>query len=144
MARQAMKPLVFPGVLESLDPIGKYVLAAAEAAGLDQKATYRLRLAVDEVATNMVVHGYEEANLTGDVTVRADVDGEALRVTLEDTAPPFDPRAHLQPEHLSKPIEERPIGGLGVFLAMRSVDQFHYEYADSRNRYVFTMKRTRG
>ena len=50
-------------------------------------------------------------------------------------------RSRLDPDHINKPLEERPIGGLGIFLVMRSVDQFHYEYVDGRNRYVLTMKR---
>jgi serine/threonine-protein kinase RsbW len=134
-------PLVVPGTLDALDPIAQYVLAAAKQAGLDQKASYRLRLAVDELATNMVVHGYQESNLAGDLTVGASLDGRALRITLEDVAPPFDPRTRLDPDHIDKPLEERPIGGLGIFLVMRSVDEFHYEYVDKRNRYVLTMKR---
>lgn len=136
-----MDALVIPGTLDALDPIAQYVLAAAGQAGLDQKASYRLRLAVDELATNMVVHGYDESNMKGDLTVQASVDDRALRVTLEDTAPPFDPRSRLDPDHINKPLEERPIGGLGIFLVMRSVDEFHYEYLGGRNRYVLTMKR---
>jgi serine/threonine-protein kinase RsbW len=132
--------LVLPGTLDALDPIAQYVVAAAERAGLDQKASYRLRLAVDELATNMVVHGYQEANLSGDLTVEASLDDGALRVTIEDTARPFDPRTRLNPDHIDKPLDERPIGGLGIFLVMRSVDSFDYQYVDGRNRYVLTMK----
>jgi anti-sigma regulatory factor (Ser/Thr protein kinase) len=136
--------LVLPGNLDALDPIAQYVLKAAADAGLDQKASYRLRLAVDELATNQVVHGYEESNTSGDLTVRASLDDSALRITLEDTAPAFDPRTRLDPDHINKPLDERPIGGLGIFLVMRSVDEFHYEYVDNRNRYVLTMKRPAG
>jgi serine/threonine-protein kinase RsbW len=88
----------------------------------------------------MVVHGYQEANLSGDLTVEASLDDGALRVTIEDTARPFDPRTRLNPDHIDKPLDERPIGGLGIFLVMRSVDSFDYQYVDGRNRYVLTMK----
>ena len=58
-----MDSMVVPGVLDSLSAIGRYVLGAAWAAGLDKRAAYRLRLAVDEIATNAVLHGYQEAGL---------------------------------------------------------------------------------
>src|ERR1700674_342348 len=111
-----MDPLTLPATLESLDPLVQYVLSAAAAAGLDRKASYRLRLAVDEIATNIITHGYADAHLDGEVVVNADVGDEQLIITLEDSAPAFDPRAHEVPDHIDKPSDERPIGGLGVFL----------------------------
>ena len=66
-----MKPITVPGTLASLSLIRDYARAAAAEAGLDKKRTYRLELAVDEIATNIVNHGYQEAGLTGDVVVRA-------------------------------------------------------------------------
>ncbi len=136
-----MEPLAVPAVLDSLSTIGRYVLEAAQAAGLDKRAAYRLRLAVDEIATNIIVHGYAEAGRTGEVLVRADLDEETLAVALEDTAQPFDPRLKERPSQIDMPIEERPIGGLGVFLAVEGVDRFDYEYVGNRNRNIFVMKR---
>ena len=63
----ALPPLSVPAKLESLSKVGEYVLKAAEAANLDKKAAYHLRLAVDEMATNAIVHGYEKANLEGNL-----------------------------------------------------------------------------
>lgn len=136
-----MDALTVPATLESLDPIVQYVLAAAAAAGLDRKASYRLRLAVDEIATNIVTHGYAEAHLSGDVVVSADIDDQTLTVILEDWAPRYDPREKEDPDHLGKPLHERPIGGLGVFLVFESVDEFAYEYRDKKNRNILIMKR---
>jgi anti-sigma regulatory factor (Ser/Thr protein kinase) len=137
-----MDPLTLPATLESLDPLVQYVLRAAAAAGLDRKASYRLRLAVDEIATNIITHGYADANMAGDVVVGARLDDEELVITLEDWAPAFDPREQeAQPDHIDKPSDERPIGGLGVFLAFQSVDGLAYEYRDKKNRNILTMKR---
>src|SRR5579872_1181507 len=109
-----MESLTVPATLESIDPIVQYVLSAAAVAGLDKKAAYHLRLAVDEIATNIITHGYAEAHTTGDVVVEANVGEEALTVTLEDWAPAFDPRGLEDPDHIGKPSHERPIGGLGL------------------------------
>jgi serine/threonine-protein kinase RsbW len=136
-----MDPLTLPATLESLDPLVQYVLSAAAAAGLDRKAAYRLRLAVDEIVTNIITHGYADAHVDGDVVVEASVGEERLIITLEDSAPAFDPREQDDPDHLNKPSDERPIGGLGVFLALKSADEFDYEYRDHKNRNILTMKR---
>jgi serine/threonine-protein kinase RsbW len=138
-----MDSLTLPATLESLDPLVQYVLSAAAAAGLDRKAVYRLRLAVDEIATNIITHGYAEAQMDGDVVVNASLGDEELVITLEDWAPAFDPRQHESPDHIDKPSHERPIGGLGVFLALKSADGFDYEYRDHKNRNILTMNRPR-
>ena len=135
--------LVVPGELASLEAIGKYVMDAAAEAGLDRRASYRLRLAVDEVATNSITYGYQQKGLKGDVVVKSSLDDQSLVITVEDGAPPFDPRPReeLEKETIDLPLEERQIGGLGVFLAMQGVDEFRYEYRDNRNRNIFVVKR---
>lgn len=129
--------------LDVLSSIGAFVLKAAEDAGLDRRAAYRLRLAVDEMATNIIVHG-NPLEHSGDDEIRltSDVNDRSLTITLEDRGPEFNPLEHETPEgHISKPMEQRPIGGLGVFLAIRGVDSFQYERAHDRNRSTFIVHR---
>jgi serine/threonine-protein kinase RsbW len=137
-----MDSLTLPATLESLGPLVQYVLSAAAAAGLDRKATYRLRLAADEIATNIITHGYEDAGLAGDFVVNARLDDAQLVITLEDWAPAFDPRDQQDPDHIDKPSDERPMGGLGVFLALKSVDGLDYEYRDNKNCTALMMNRS--
>jgi len=136
-----MERLTVPPTLDSLEPIGKFVVAAAQAAGLDRKAAYRLRLAVDELATNVITYGYQESGLTGVVNLCADIDDERLMVSIEDTAVPYDPTKAGVPESIDYPLEDRPIGGLGVYLAQRAVDELRYERVDGRNRSILIVKR---
>jgi serine/threonine-protein kinase RsbW len=114
-----MEPLTVPGKLDSLSAIAKYVMNAATTAGLDKKAAYRLRLAVDEIVTNIIVHGYEEAGLEGDVYIKAELDDKQLSICLEDTGVKFDPASKEDPGDLHQPLEGRSIGGLGVYLAFQ-------------------------
>jgi anti-sigma regulatory factor (Ser/Thr protein kinase) len=136
-----MESLTVPGRLESLEPIGKFVMAAAAEAGLEKAAAYRLRLAVDEIATNIILYGYDSDRREGSVELHATLDDEALTIAVEDTAAPFDPRQKAPPADLNAALEDRQIGGLGVFLALEGVDQFDYEWADNRNRNIFAMRR---
>ncbi len=134
-----MEPVTVSGKLESLGAIADYVMSAAKAAGLEKKAAYQLRLAVDEIATNIIVHGYEEAGLEGSVFCQAILNDASLTITLEDTGVEYDPTQKETPDDLDKPLEERQIGGLGVYLTIQGVDQFLYERVGDRNRNIFVV-----
>ena len=133
----------FPAVLESLSGIRAFAVSAAEAAGLEGKTVYSLQLAVDEIATNIIVYGYQEAGLQGDLSIEADATEEALTVTLRDRGVPFDPRTRELPdeEDLAKPLDERPVGGLGIYFAFTGVDKFDYRREDETNVNTFVVNR---
>ncbi len=135
-----MQTLNVAGHLDALEAIRQYAKTAAQLAGLDPKATTRLCLAVDEIATNIILHGYEEAGRQGEVQLKAVIEVQQLTLTMEDSAIAYDPRQAPAPD-LTLPPELRPIGGLGVYLAIKSVDQFHYERRGERNHNIFIMKK---
>jgi anti-sigma regulatory factor (Ser/Thr protein kinase) len=139
----AMTPLTVDATLTSLSEIGRYVDTVSQAAGLARQEAYNLRLAVDEVATNVIVHGYEEHGLSGTLLLRAETTAESVAVTVEDRGPEFDPRNQAMPtaEELAEPLEDREIGGLGIFLALKSVDEFRYERRGDINVNTFVMRR---
>lgn len=134
-----MEPLTVAGTLGSLRAITQYVLAAAAAAGLDKKASYKLRLAVDEIATNIIIHGYQEAGCSGVLVCQATLNEQALTICIEDTAIPYDPTKTPKPDDLNKSPEQRRLGGLGVYLAIQSVDQLLYERVGNRNRNILVV-----
>jgi serine/threonine-protein kinase RsbW len=133
-----MKPMTVPATLDSLGAIAEYVMAAAAAAGLNKRAAYNLRLAVDEITTNIIVHGYAAAGLQGVLELQAAIDDRTLTVSIEDSGVAYDPRQAPVPD-TSLPLEERSVGGLGVYLAMKSVDEFLHERVRDRNRSTFKM-----
>jgi anti-sigma regulatory factor (Ser/Thr protein kinase) len=127
--------------LDFLGAIAEFVMAAAASAGLDKRASYHLRLAVDEIATNIIVYGYTEAGLQGVLELSADIDDRTLTIAIDDTGTTFDPRQVAAPD-TDLSLEQRPLGGLGVYLAIRSVDEFLYERIGDRNRTIFKMHRS--
>lgn len=135
-----MEPLTVPGTLESLGEIADYVKAAANSAGLDKKSSYRLRLAVDEIATNIITHGYVEAGGEGNLALQAEIDEQELTIVIEDTGIAYELQRQ-PPDSLDSPLEERQIGGLGVYLAIQNVDKFFYERVEDRNRHTFIVQR---
>jgi serine/threonine-protein kinase RsbW len=137
-----MESKTFPGTVDSIDQIRQYIMEIAQRAGLGKKPTYNLMLAADEIATNIILYGYEEAGRQGNVEVLHAVTDTELTVMFEDTAVPFDPTSRELPdeEDLTKPLEDRHIGGLGIFLTVKGVDDFQYEPTSTGNRNIFKMK----
>lgn len=116
-------------------------MAAAAEADLDKKASYKLRLAVDEIATNIIVHGYEAAGKSGQLVCQAELDEQTLTISLEDTGVSYDSTEQATPGGLDKPLSQRAIGGLGVYLAIQGVDKFVYQRVENRNRNIFVVNR---
>lgn len=131
--------LSLAGNLDALEPIRDYVSRAGKAVGLDDSTIYQLCLAVDEIATNVVLHGYEEAGLSGDVILRSKVENGKLIIELADHGKSYDPSKHDIPdeEDLALPLEDREIGGLGILLAYNGVDDLQYETSESGNVHRF-------
>jgi serine/threonine-protein kinase RsbW len=104
---------------------------------LPARSVARLHLAIEEHLTNIISHGYESAQ-TGTISVRLSMESSVLRLEIEDDARPFD--LTQAPEvDTSLPMEEKPLGGLGVHLIRKSVDELAYRRADGRN--VLTMRK---
>ena len=97
---------------------------------------------MDEIATNIIAYGYRDAGPCAEITIGGEIRGDALVVTLEDQGPAFDPRTRPMPdaEALAKPLEERTIGGLGIYLATQGVDRFDYHREGDRNLNIFEVR----
>ncbi|MFC8914618.1 ATP-binding protein [Streptomyces sp. WAC05374] len=132
--------LRIPARLACLDRVAEFVLGLGARAALPESSVYRLRLAADELATNIVMHGYRGA--AGEISVDGGIDPDQVWVRFEDDAPAFDPRQGMRPPALDVPLAERQIGGLGVFLAFTAVDSFEYELVAGRNVSTLVMRRT--
>jgi serine/threonine-protein kinase RsbW len=133
-----MQERTFPGTLDSLALVRAYVSEAARTAGLDSGRTYNLCLAVDEIATNIVLHGYEEVDLKGDIIVEALQEPGQLIIRLLDHGRTYDPDQVPKPD-LENPLKQQS-GGWRVFLGKIGVDQFDYTSTDSGNVHRFVVR----
>ncbi|MEU9125471.1 ATP-binding protein [Streptomyces sp. NPDC048506] len=134
-----MNALCLPAALTSLDEIARYVLDLAGRAGLSDEHSYRLRLATDELATNVVMHGYRGS--AGELCIVGGMDEDTVWIRMEDDAPRFDPAAHCVPPQTRLPLAQRTIGGLGIHLALTALDGFGHHYADGRNSSTLVIRR---
>lgn len=90
-----------------------------------------LNLALEEAITNVIDHGYDDA-APHEIDVRVSVAEGMIRAEIVDDGRPFDPRETIPPD-LTAGIEERPIGGLGVWLIKRLMDEVGYRMVGGRN-----------
>ena len=127
-----MKELTLPATLENISEVIAFIDAELEAVDCGIKAQTQIDVAVDELFGNIVHYAY--APDTGEATVRFDFDEETrtARIDLIDSGIPFDPLAQADPDVTSS-AEERKIGGLGIFLAKKTMDNLRYERVDGRN-----------
>jgi serine/threonine-protein kinase RsbW len=112
-----------PAQLDRLAEIRALVRGVADAADATVSCMDDLVQAVDEAATNIIVHGY--AGTPGWVEVEAEVAGDRIVITLTDEAPTFDPTTVTSPD-LAVPPEHRRPGGMGVHLMRLATDQLRH------------------
>jgi sigma-B regulation protein RsbU (phosphoserine phosphatase) len=126
---------------ESLGELRRYVGDVGRLAGLDDAGISGLRLSVDEIATNIIMYGYKDLADPPIIEATATLTVDTLTFCLLDTSPPFDPRENAPNFDPNQPVEERPIGGMGIYLASNNVDSLSYERVGGVNRSVFVVQR---
>ena len=114
-----------PGRPEHLPELLDFVRDACARAGAEAPVGFALRLAVEEVCTNLMRHGYAGRD-AGPIELSVGADPERIVVTIVDHSPPFSPDDAPAPDLVSG-AEERRIGGLGWHLVKSVVDEIRYE-----------------
>lgn len=105
--------------------------------GIPERALFDVNLSLDEILTNIVSYGYDD-DFEHRIVVRLALVPGGLRVEVEDDGRPFDPLAVPEPDIMA-PVEDRPIGGLGLCLVRKLMSDLAYERRNGRN--VLTMTR---
>lgn len=105
---------------------------------VDPEKLHAVVLAVDELATNVLMHGYHGQPGFIEVVMRRS--RQDLSVVLRDQAAPFDPTKVPKPD-LTLPIEERPIGGVGLHLVREMMDELRYRRLEPTGNEVMVVKR---
>ncbi len=98
---------------------------------LPEAVIFHLNLALEEVVSNIIRHGYGERG-DGEVSLAIHLAPEAIGVTVEDDGVPFNPLQVPEPD-LKAPLEEREVGGLGVYLVRQLMDELDYRAEKGRN-----------
>ena len=121
---------VFVANTDAVPEIIGLIAGEAEKWGLHPRRLMQLELAVEEAVVNICLYAYEVP--PGELTVRIDADAASFLVELIDEGVPFDPLAVEEPD-LRADVEDRKVGGLGIFLVRRVMDEVAYLREDDHN-----------
>ncbi len=127
-----MKELKIEADKNNLNIVLEFIDGILKEAGCSVEIMSVIDIAVEEIFVN--VSSYAYAPITGEVTMRAEVikDKNELQITFLDSGVPFDPLQKEDPD-VDVAIEDRPVGGLGVYMVKMSMDKVEYEYKDGAN-----------
>jgi serine/threonine-protein kinase RsbW len=120
-----MRTAIFPTKYESLDAMREFVCQAAEDASMNESDSYKVQLAVDEACSNIIEHACE-GECGEEIEITCTASDDQLTVMIRDHGEPFDPDNVPMPD-LDADLEDRPVGGLGIFLMKRLMDEIRYE-----------------
>jgi serine/threonine-protein kinase RsbW len=136
-----MKTVQYAAKFEYLDEIREFVGDIARAGGFSAKDVYNIQLATDEAASNIIEHAYEKIS-DGILELSCGMQDDAIKITLIDRGESFDPSEVPLPD-LKADLSDRKIGGLGIFLMRKLMDEVHYEPNPDKSNVLTMIKRKR-
>ena len=104
--------------------------------GITDEVLYDVQLAVDEACTNIISHGYADMD-AGSIILELEINPDKLIVALTDFGHSFEPSSTPIPD-VNAPIEERELGGFGLFFIQQSVDDMTYQVTEDGNKMILT------
>lgn len=127
-----MKELIIDATVKNIEKVTEFVDEQLERLGCPMKAQMQIDIAIDELFGNIAHYAYNPE--VGPATVRVEVveDPLSVVVTFIDKGVPYDPLSREDPD-VELSLEERRIGGLGIYMVKKSMDEISYEYKDGQN-----------
>jgi serine/threonine-protein kinase RsbW len=123
--------------LESLNEFREFIKEYCSGIpGVTEEILYDIQLAVDEACTNIISHGYAGMD-PGSIILDLDIGLDRIVVTLTDFGHSFEPSNTPMPD-VNAPIEERELGGFGLFFIQQSMDDMSYQVTEDGNKMILT------
>lgn len=131
------RKLVLPNDVAQIPRLGSFVEEISQQLQLDTTLQHQIRLAVEEAVVNVMMYAYP-AETEGEVSVEAHSNGECIKFIITDSGVHFDPTEAAKAD-TSLSAEDRPIGGLGIFLVRELMDSINYERFEGKN--ILTLRK---
>jgi anti-sigma regulatory factor (Ser/Thr protein kinase) len=134
-----LEKITVPARIDNLAQMIEFVTKAADAAGLEKGLVGKIQLASEEALVNVINYAY--AGGEGDLELQYEIenDPKTLIIQVADSGVPFNPLDKEDPD-INLPAEDRPIGGLGIFMIRQIMDSVDYKRDNNRN--LLIMKKT--
>lgn len=127
-----MKELTILAAIENIPEVTAFVDAELEEAGCPMKVQFQIDVAVDEIFTNIAMYAYAPGTGSATVRIKVDRDEKVAEITFIDSGIPFNPLLQKEPD-TTLPAAQRAVGGLGIFMVKKSMDEMHYAREGEQN-----------
>ncbi|MCQ2814982.1 MAG: SpoIIE family protein phosphatase [Bacilli bacterium] len=121
----------FPALVESFTQVSEFIEETLTDYEIDLKFINQINIAVEEIFTNIAKYGFKGIH-NGKVTVDITFVNKEVTITTYDNSPKFDPFSRKDPD-ITLTAEDRPIGGLGIFMVKKLMDEVNYKYENDTN-----------
>jgi len=115
-----------------------FIITQAEKAGFSEDEQTQIRVGCEEVLVNITKYAYPETPGDVSVTCKKTLNTRQLTVIIQDWGIPFNPLSQPQPD-ITAPVDTREIGGLGIYLTRRVMDEVNYKRENDSN--ILTLKK---
>ena len=132
-----MKEITVEAKIENIPEVTDFVNGELEKLECSLKAQMQIDVAIDELLGNIARYAYGGSGGNATVQIRAKEEPKAVELTFIDGGTPYDPLKKDDPD-ISLGADEREVGGLGIFLVKKTMDDMKYEYKDGQNRLTVT------
>lgn len=126
--------LVIKNELREIQTLGRFVESFANQHGLPPQPSLQINLALEELVTNIISYGYSDHD-EHEIHIKLELERDRLLAVIEDDARPFNPLEFAPPD-LDVPLEQRPVGGLGIHLVKNMFDTLEYRREQDKNRLI--------
>jgi anti-sigma regulatory factor (Ser/Thr protein kinase) len=127
-----VKELTIEAKIDNIGIVTDFLDETLDAIGCPMKAHMQIAVALDELFTNISHYSYAPSTGKATIRIEPDKDNSSVTITLIDSGIPFNPLSRAEPD-ITLPAEEREIGGLGIFLVRKTMDDLSYEYSNKQN-----------
>ena len=126
-----MTQRTFDAIRENLDQVLAFLDSQLESWNCPLRVQMQLDVAVEELFVNIASYAYGDKTGIADITIEL-LPGQVVQITFRDSGIPYNPLEKPDPD-ITKPAEEREIGGLGIYIVKKSMDEVLYRYEDGQN-----------
>ena len=134
-----MNNYIVDAKLELIDEMINPIISSLEEIEANPKAVYQVNLALEEILVNIAKYAYPSNEGKIDISFEISDDKTQLKVVIKDKGKKFNPLEKEDPD-LDSSVEERKIGGLGIYLVKKMVDDIKYQRINNQNVLEFIKK----
>lgn len=135
-----MQELIVEAKKENLNKVQQFVLDFMTKQGFEEEDKMKVDVVIEEIFVNICSYAYE--GQVGQCIIQQIVDNNNINITFIDSGVPYNPLDKKDPD-ISLDVEDRPIGGLGIFMTKKMMDNVSYEYKNNQNMLTITKQNSK-